>query len=125
MYDNNLEYNEDLTIKKYPQVPHFWSICFSVTIEEDGQVINCLLPREVVEDHFHDDLVEFDERSIARVEELMEAEILPVVWMAIKQGRIREANNGQELSLEIELNVDDFNGKDFRELPKEKRSANL
>ena len=123
MYDNNLEYNEDLTIKKYPQVPHFWSICFSVTLEEDGRVINCLLPREVVEDHFQDDLEEFDERSIARVEELMQAEILPLVWRAIKQGRMKQEINGQGLNLEIELNVDDFEGKDFRKLPKEKRSA--
>lgn len=113
MSENNLEYNEDLTIKKYPQVPHFWSICFSMTLE-DGRVINCLLPREVVEDHFHDDLTAFDERSLARVEELMEAEILPVVWTAIKQGRMKEEIKGQGLSLEIELNVDDFDGKDFR-----------
>ncbi len=47
----------------------------------------------------------------------MEAEILPVVWVAIKHGRTREENKGQDLRLEIELNVDDFEGRDFRKLP--------
>ena len=114
-YDNNLEYNEDITVQRYPKVPYFWSIHFSVTFEEDNRVIRCLIPQEVIEDHFYGEIEEFDLRSMAKVEELMEEEILPAVSKAIKQGQFQEKKNDNGASyLEVELNHDYFLGKDFR-----------
>ena len=113
--ENDLEYNEDITVQRYPKVPYFWSICFSVTIEEDNRVIKCLIPQEVIEDHFYGEIKEFDLRSMAVVEELMDEEILPAVGEAIKKGYAEEKKNDDGASyLEVELNHDYFLGKDFR-----------
>lgn len=112
---NNLEYNEDITVHRYPKVPYFWSIFFSVIMAEDNRVIKCLIPQEVIEDHFYGEIEEFDLRSMAKVEELMDEEILPAVGEAIKQGQFQEKKNDYGISyLEVELNHDYFLGKDFR-----------
>ena len=108
-YENNLEYNEDITVQRYPKVSYFWSICFSVTIEEDNRVIKCLIPQKVIEDHFYSEIEEFDLRSIAKVEELMDEEILPAVSKAIKKGYAQEKKNDYGTSyLKVELNHDYF-----------------
>ena len=114
-YDNNLEYNEDITVQRYPKVPYFWSIRFSVIMAEDNRVIKCLIPQEVIEDHFYGEIEEFDTEAMAKVEELMDEEILPAVSKAIKQGHIQKKKNDDSTSyLEVELNNDYFLGKDFR-----------